>query len=86
VISWNEYSENSEIEPTVAFGTRYLSTVADLTGRDFVFHGNFDSSSAPASGPGYTAEFFVGGLAVLLASFAAVAWRRQVKRAVERHH
>jgi hypothetical protein len=86
VISWNEYSENSEIEPTVAFGTRYLSTVADLTGKNFVFRGNFDSSSTPANGPGYATEFFVGGLAVLLASFAAMAWRRQVKRAVERQH
>lgn len=84
VISWNEYSENSEIEPTVAFGTRYLSTVADLTGKDFVFRGNFDSSSTPANGPGYTTELLVGGLVLLLACLAAVAWRRVVGRAIER--
>ncbi|HJQ49673.1 MAG TPA: endo-1,3-alpha-glucanase family glycosylhydrolase [Gaiellaceae bacterium] len=84
VISWNEYSENSEIEPTVAFGTRYLSTVADLTGGDFVFRGNFDSSSTPAHSSGYTTQFLVGGLVLLLACFGAVAWRREVGRAIER--
>jgi hypothetical protein len=86
VISWNEYSENSEIEPTIAFGTKYLSTVADLTGKEFVFRGNFDSSSTPAESPGYTTEFLVGGVVVLLAGFAAVAWRRLVRRAIEREH
>lgn len=86
LISWNEYSENSEIEPTTAFGTKYLSTVADLTGKEFVFRGNFDSSSTPANGRGYTTQFLVGGLVVLLASFAAVVWRREVRRAVEREH
>jgi hypothetical protein len=84
VISWNEYSENSEIEPTVAFGARYLSAVADLTGKEFVFRGNFDSSSTPAHGPGYTTEFLVGGLMLLLTCSAAVAWRRMVGRAIER--
>jgi hypothetical protein len=84
VISWNEYSENSEIEPTVAFGTRYLSAIADLTGKDFVFRGNFDSSSTPAHGPGYSTQFLVGGLVLLLTFLAAVAWRRVVGRAIER--
>jgi hypothetical protein len=84
LISWNEYSENSEIEPTLAFGTKYLNIVGELTGTHFVFRGNFDSSSAPANGPGYTTPLLVGILTVLLTGVAAVAWRRQVRKAVER--
>jgi hypothetical protein len=81
LISWNEYSENSEVEPTLAFGTQYLSVVGDLTGSGFVFHGNFDSSSTSARGSGYTTPLIVGFFTVLLTCFAAVAWRRQVSRA-----
>jgi hypothetical protein len=84
VISWNEYSENSEIEPTTAFGTRYLDVVGELTGKGFVFHGNFDSSSTPAHTSGYTTALLVGFGAVLLACVGAVAWRRQVRKAVAR--
>jgi hypothetical protein len=86
LISWNEYSENSEVEPTLAFGTRYLSVVSELTGKGFVFHGNFDSSSTPAHGSGYATPFLVGGLAVLLTCLAAVGWRREVRKASEGRH
>jgi glycosyl hydrolase family 71 len=81
VISWNEYSENSEIEPTVAFGARYLDVVSELTGKGFVFRGNFDSSSTSAPGSGYTTGLIVGIAAVLLTCLGAFAWRRQVRRA-----
>jgi Glycosyl hydrolase family 71 len=84
LISWNEYSENSEIEPTVAFGTRYLDVVGDLTGKGFVFHGNFDSSSTTSHTPGYTVPLIVGFTAVLLTGIGAAVWRREVRKAVER--
>lgn len=84
VISWNEYSENSEIEPTLAFGTRYLDVVGDLTGKGFVFHGNFDSSSTTGHSSGYTTALLVGVAAVVLTCIGAVAWRRQVRKAVAR--
>jgi hypothetical protein len=32
VISWNEYSENTHIEPSTTFGTRYLDVLRELTG------------------------------------------------------
>ncbi len=32
VISWNEYSENTHIEPSTAFRTRYLDVLGELTG------------------------------------------------------
>ena len=84
VISWNEYSENSEIEPTTAFGARYLNVVGELTGKGFVFRGNFDSSSTPAHTSGYTMALLVGIAAVLLTCVGAVVWRRQVRKAVAR--
>jgi hypothetical protein len=84
VISWNEYSENSEIEPTIAFGARYLDVVSELTGKGFVFHGNFDSSSTPAHPSRYTPALLVGIAAVLLTCVGAVAWRRQVRKAAAR--
>ncbi len=86
LISWNEYSENSEIEPTTAFGATYLDVVGDLTGKHVVFHGNFDSSSTVGSGSGYLAPLLAGFAALLLTVAGAVAWRRAVRRAVERRH
>jgi hypothetical protein len=86
LISWNEYSENSEIEPTVDFGTRYLDVVGDLTGKDFVFHGNFDSSSTRSNAPGYAVPLIVGLATVLLTAAGAVIWRREVRKAVGRGH
>jgi hypothetical protein len=34
VISWNEYSENTYIEPSTRFGTRYLDVLRELTGAE----------------------------------------------------
>ncbi|MEA2527785.1 MAG: hypothetical protein QOF73_5012 [Thermomicrobiales bacterium] len=32
LISWNEFSENSHVEPSCAYGVRYLEALAELTG------------------------------------------------------
>jgi hypothetical protein len=32
LISWNEFSENTQIEPSKLYGRRYLDVLADLTG------------------------------------------------------
>ena len=32
LISWNEFSENSHVEPSRRYGNRYLKIVADITG------------------------------------------------------
>jgi hypothetical protein len=48
IISWNEFSENSQIEPSENFGTESLEVVADLNGAKVPVLGDFDSS-APAA-------------------------------------
>jgi hypothetical protein len=50
VISWNEFSENTHIEPSTAFGTRYLDVLRTLTGAPSPPAGELDSS-APQQQP-----------------------------------
>lgn len=44
LISWNEFSENTYIEPSVRFGNHYLRALADLTGSPPPAAVDFDSS------------------------------------------
>ena len=44
VISWNEFSENTHIEPSKAFGTRYVDALRELTGAPPPPGGELDSS------------------------------------------
>ncbi len=48
IISWNEFSENSQIEPSQNYGTESLEVIADLNGAKVPVLGDFDSS-APAA-------------------------------------
>jgi hypothetical protein len=55
IISWNEFSENTHIEPSENHGAAALETIAALTGMPKPVIGDFDSSAPegrPASGPG----------------------------------
>ena len=53
VISWNEFSENSHIEPSVRYGRDYINVLADVgTTIRFSSRSDFDSSSSRA-GIGY---------------------------------
>ena len=67
LISWNEFSENSHVEPSRKYGERYLETVADINGRSFEADVDLDSSE-PANGLAYGlpvllvfAAFFIAG-------------------------
>ncbi len=84
LISWNEFSENSEIEPTKAFGNTYLSVVSDLIGTRYAVQGDFDSSASPPRQFGYALPLLIGIVAVLLTGVGAYLWRREVRRALER--
>ena len=44
LISWNEFSENSHIEPSENFGHRYLDVLANINSAVSPAIGNFDSS------------------------------------------
>ena len=53
LISWNEFSENSHVEPSERFGTRYLQLLADVNGRKFGDGGVAVDSSDPGTGLSY---------------------------------
>jgi len=77
LISWNEFSENSYVEPSVAYGNRYLDVLRGLRGES-VATATGPTGNTPAvvrqhqaSGAGYWPNLLrLGGFAVVL--FAAV--------------
>jgi hypothetical protein len=81
IISWNEFSENSYIEPSEKYGTRYLQILAGINHLPAPSLAEIDSSEParnyPLWFPGQRTAA-LGGLAVLiLAGFIAVAVRRK---------
>jgi len=84
LISWNEFSENSEVEPTTSFGRTYLDLLQGLAGDSVAVKGDFDSSAPPPRKFGYAVPLFAGLIAALLIGIAAYVWRREVKKALER--
>jgi phospholipase C len=73
LISWNEFSENTHVEPSVDHGSRYLDVVADVRGARAPGVGDFDSSEPAATGINYgvpllggIALFVLGSLALML--------------------
>jgi hypothetical protein len=79
VISWNEYSENTHIEPSTGFGTRYLDVLSELTGaKESIAAGEVDSSGPRGNG---TWGRGLLTISVLLASVLLVTvlgmWRRR---------
>lgn len=82
VISWNEFSENSHIEPSENLGAAALQALADVTGARVDVEGLPDSSEAAAGVGGLpsAAVFtFVGAALAVLAGFA-VARRNSNRR------
>jgi hypothetical protein len=45
LISWNEFSENSHVEPSQRYGTRALEVLGDVLGARTDWQGEFDSSA-----------------------------------------
>lgn len=84
VISWNEFSENTHIEPSVRYGSAPLQTLADALKARPAVEGDFASDEEPAQKISYGMPFLIGLGAVLFAGFAAGFWRREVQRARER--
>jgi hypothetical protein len=51
IISWNEFSENSQIEPSEAYGARYLDLLSEVNHLAAPIIGEFDSSEPAAVYP-----------------------------------
>ena len=90
LISWNEFSENTHIEPSRNFGTRALEVIADVEGTEFAASGDLDSSASRQGGHGVwplvpLVGFIVAGLVLLV----VVGRRRRTDRVAstsrERH-
>ena len=69
IISWNEFSENTHIEPSLENGSAALNVVADLTGSPRPSAVDFDSS-APEGPPRFSVTRFLA-IALFL---SAIGW------------
>jgi hypothetical protein len=76
LISWNEFSENSHVEPSRRYGMRYLRLLADINGRRFGDGGVAVDSSDPGTGLGYGIAL-IGVFAVLFAGSLILLRRRR---------
>jgi hypothetical protein len=82
LISFNEFSENSHVEPSRNYGTKALEVLADIRGTSFAPEGALDSSDALAgrrSGP--NAVPVLAGFGVLLLASMVLLRRDRRRRA-----
>lgn len=78
IISWNEFSENSHIEPSKNFRDRYLTVLADAAGARFQPVGDLDSSWPGASHSDARRLGLLGFfafVAMTLAALTLAGWR-----------
>ncbi len=82
IISWNEFSENTHIEPSERHGDRALKVVGDLTGTGSPVALSFDSSAPQgAAGSALLRLIALGGVvALMIASLGRVLWRERSTR------
>jgi hypothetical protein len=77
VISWNEFSENTHVEPSKAHGNRYLEVIAELTGAAGSPSAPLDSSEPSATGSPLRAILAIGCMVgLIVASLVALVRRR----------
>jgi phospholipase C len=75
LISWNEFSENTHVEPSERYGSRYLDVVADVRGARLPEVRDFDSSEPAATGVNYGLPL-LGGIGLFIAGTFLVLLRR----------
>jgi hypothetical protein len=71
IISWNEFSENSYIEPSEKYGSQYLDILSQIDQLPLPNIGSFDSSDTTVFYPDLPPDsrlFALGGVAVLILS------------------
>jgi hypothetical protein len=77
LISWNEFSENSHVEPSDRYGQRYLGILKDVRGTQFSARTDLDSSDAH-SGIGYGLPILTGLIGVIFAALLVAFTRRHI--------
>jgi hypothetical protein len=80
IISWNEFSENSHIEPSKAFGAKYLDILSEINHLPAPKIGEFDSSEAAGvfpDGISNSRKIAFGVMATLAISALVVIARRR---------
>jgi hypothetical protein len=91
LISWNEFSENSHIEPSEHFGTRYLDVLRELRATPVPQPSSATDSSGEAAGTSASGSwrrwqgFLLLGFPVLLVVVVALLARRQRRRGSATH-
>ena len=84
LISWNEFSENTHLEPSERYGSRYLDVVADVRGARLPELRDFDSSEPAATGVNYGLPL-LGGIGLFIAGTLLVLLRRNRRRPPPSH-
>ena len=89
LISWNEFSENTHIEPSQAYGSSYVTVLANFLGDDSALSElgeivsntqDFDSSAPEGRSSGRSAAIAIGGIAALILTIAGIAYVRRTSR------
>jgi len=79
IISWNEFSENSYIEPSKNYGSKYLNVLSEFNHMPAPAIGEFDSSEPAATYPEfpYARQAALGAVALLIVvGIIVIALRR----------
>jgi len=86
LISWNEFTENTYVEPSRRYGVQALRVLGDVLGAQPPLAGDLDSSRSSPTGARYGLPLIGGFVAVLVAG-ALLLGRRRRRRAgtVETH-
>ena len=76
LISWNEFSENSHVEPSRRYGSTSLRVIADIRDTPAPSIPDFNSDAAPAHGRSYGAPL-VAGMALIVALLVVTTIRKR---------
>jgi hypothetical protein len=83
LISWNEFSENSHIEPSRAHGGRYVRVLARLLGAPPPSIAGFDTDRRDPYGAQYGLPWLAGVAALCLAGVLVLMRRHQRRRSLD---
>jgi hypothetical protein len=80
LISWNEFSENSQVEPSKRYGSLYLKVLADIRGAKGPRAADFDSSAPGTTGNASGLPLLLGLVALIVGGFAVTLRRASSRR------